>query len=489
MKKGRRKKIILVLVIAAVIAGGILGVRHHQQPTAAVKIPIETNALVRGAVGSTVGSFSGLYYMDVNKTGIFYIDEYKMYYLDYESGQSYVLCDKANCKHTSSSCGGYVPDMTGLAAYDGYLYAFAENKAENTYDLTRMSMNGQDRKVIASIEIGAYEAGEWYLTPDFSDIYYGYGRAYVPVEYVYIYPDEEYGNGLSRIQLLAIDLNTGDMTVLAESEGMDLYHSLEFGLISQDKVVITREENPDALIGRELEQAIASGEVTGLQEMLNEIPEDEQADYWQDDLYMFYGEYAVYRMTEMRFSLEVYDFSSGKITTLWNGDCGYGYDDKGQIQTWLSPYGCLGWYEDGFVTQTREYGIENEKTIRPLTIKRWDFSGTDGETLLEVSNGAVPMMSFGTVGNYVLDDGKIIYIEYLDDGENVQIYYYDLKTGQSVPLYQDVRDITFRFLGETKDCFIGDMVIGEDHNAYIIMKDDYYAGNLDEAKCLLKDKY
>lgn len=488
MKKGRIKKIILLIVIAAVIVGGVLRVKHNQRLTGSAEIPLETNELVRGADGSMNGSFSGLYYMNVNKTGIFYMEEYRMYYLDYESGQSYVLCDKVNCKHTSSSCGGYASGLFGLAAYNGYLYAFAENEAKNTYDLTRMSMNGQDRKVIASLDIGEYEAGKWCLTPNFYNIYYGYERAYVPVEYRYIYPEEGYGNGLSRLQLLTIDLDTGDITVLTESEGMDLYHSLDFELISQDKVIITRKENPDALIGRELEQAIASGEVAGLQEMLDEIPEEDRAEYWQDDLYMFYGEYAVYRMTEMRFSLEMYDFSSEKNTTLWSGNCEYIYDEDGQIQSWQTPYNCLGWYEDGFITQTYEYEMEKGQIIRPLTIKKWDFSGGDGETLLEVSNGAVPIMSFGTVGNYVLDDGKIIYMEYLDDGKNGQLYYYDPEAGQSVPLYQDVRDITFRFLGETEGYFIGDMITGDDHDAYIIAKDDYYAGNLDAAKWLLNDK-
>ena len=95
------------------------------------------------------------------------------------------------------------------------------------------------------------------------------------------------------------------------------------------------------------------------------------------------------------------------------------------------------------------------------------------------------MCSFGTVGNHIMDNGKIIYIRYLPDGEHGQLCYYDLSDDKETTLYEDVRTVTFRFLGEYQDYFVGDMLVNDQHGVYLIAKADYYANQLKNAKLLM----
>ena len=70
MKKRRKKRVILLLIVVAVVIAVIMILLERQSDGSMgeVNSSIETNEIVRGS------NDSGAYYLDVNKTGIFYLE-------------------------------------------------------------------------------------------------------------------------------------------------------------------------------------------------------------------------------------------------------------------------------------------------------------------------------------------------------------------------------------------------------------------------------
>ena len=137
MKKRRKKRIILLLIVVVVVIVAIMILLKRQSDSSMneVNSSIETNEIVRGS------NESGAYYLDVNKTGIFYLDNGRMKYLDYGTKKSYYICDKANCLHQNKNCGSYATNFSGFGAYAGHLYAMRKDYKTNSYDFIQMEMN------------------------------------------------------------------------------------------------------------------------------------------------------------------------------------------------------------------------------------------------------------------------------------------------------------------------------------------------------------
>lgn len=490
MKKRRiSRKILILLVIAVAVIGGVLFcVRKREDSMKEVSATIRTNEIVRGS------NDSGAYYLDVNQTGIFYLDNGKMKYLDYETGKSYYICDKANCLHQNKNCGSYAVNFSGFAAYNGNLYAIRKDHQTNSYDLIRMEMNGTSRKVLATIDsrdFGKNKQEDGNLDLEYEDIYYAYGKVYFQIQYSeneYFENAEGqsetvYSNPETMIQIMCVDLEGGEKEVLAEATGAAIDTELELSLISEDKIIMVKKEAPEVLTGLEFEQKLNDAVfVKQLKEMRESVPEDQMQDSWKESLSAFYVEYAKYYMTNCTYSILVMNCGTGDVTTLAEQTCELWYDQKGTVQGFHTPYSILDWYEGDIILFSMD---EKEGDIKDTKLWRWKLSEKEPEKLMDIGNGSFPMMSFGTVKKYVHDGNELIYLIYCDDGENAEIQLYHLDTGKSEILYQDTKYVTFRFLGETQDFFIGDMVDGDHHGIYKIQKDDYYAGNLDKAEFLL----
>ena len=315
----RTKKKLWILFIIIIAAAGLLVCIRVKKGTSVTSLDsnITSNVLVRGGDGDNI------YSMDVNKTGIFFVEDYVMKYCDYEAAETYVLCGRANCLHADSGCGAFVGNAAGLGQWNGKIYAFLLDTVKNRYELTEMSLTGQDRRVITTLEIGEYQVGNWVLTDlsyDNKDIYYGYGKAFVSLEYSLVGNAESgYANNLSRQELLIIDLETGKTEKIAESVCYDLFHTLEFQLIDGDSAIYVLEEAPDALTGDDLMEAIENGTISGLEEMYEAVPEEDRQDIWEDDLYSFYLDYAVYRMVEKTSVIYRYDMGTGESMELCRG--------------------------------------------------------------------------------------------------------------------------------------------------------------------------
>lgn len=487
-RKIHKKTLILVFIAVAIVGIIISFVKRSDKSMQEVSATINTNEIVRGS------NESGAYYLDVNQTGIFYLDNGKMKYLDYATGKSYYICDKANCLHQNKSCGSYAVNFSGFGAYNGYLYAIRKDYQTNSYDLIRMEMNGTDRKVLATIDsrdFGKNKQDDGNLDLEYEDIYYAYGKAYFQIKYSeneYFESEEGesetvYSNPETMIQIMCIDLKSGEKKVLEEISGAATDTELELSLISENKIVMVKKEAPEVLTGLEFEQKLKDPVfVKQLQEMRDSVPELQMQDSWKESLSAFYVEYAQYYLADCTYSILVMDCDTNEISTFTEQKCELWYDSDGVVQGFHTPYSVLDWYEGDIILFSMD---EKEGDIKDTKLWRWKLSEKEPEKLMDIGNGSFPMMSFGTVGRYVHDGNKLIYLTYCDDGENAEIQLYHLDTGDSENLYQDTKYVTFRFLGETEDSFIGDMVDGDNHGIYKIQKDDYYAGNLDKAEFLM----
>lgn len=488
MKK-KRKGMLLFAAVIAVVVVAVLFARKRGSGISEANFDISTNDIVRGSNGEEA------YYLDVNQTGIFYLENDRMKYLDYETKQSYYLCDKANCLHQGKDCGAYAVNYSGLGAYQGSLYAVQKDYKTGSYNFMRMEMNGTGRKVIATIDVSDFQkSGEDGSLDDlkYEDIYYAYGKAYFQVKYEEeeSYESEDAGSGVLysdpeiTIQIMCIDLQTGEKNILATAAGS--YSTLELGisLISEDKIVLTKKEAPDALTGMELEQSLKDESfVEQLTEMRDQVPAEQLQDSWKESLSAFYEEYAKFYMADGIYSILVIDSKTYEQSVLITRECELLCDINGMAVGYHSPYSILDWYQGDLILYSED-AIYDAESASGVKLWKWNLSESDPEALLDIGNGAFPMMSFGSVGKYVRDGNKLIYLTYCEDGVNADISSYNLETGESEVLYRDTKYVTFRFLGETEDCFVGDMVEGDDHGIYIILKEDYYAGSLQNAAFL-----
>ena len=80
-----------------------------------------------------------------------------------------------------------------------------------------------------------------------------------------------------------------------------------------------------------------------------------------------------------------------------------------------------------------------------------------------------------------------MYCLYTED-ERAKILEYDISERESRKLFEDERNISFRIIKEAQDVFIGKIYsfTGKEmkHNIYAISKEDYYKGNIKDAKRL-----
>lgn len=454
-----KKWIFIGFIILLLVAAGIALMITLKKPTSISELGRElhtNNGLLRGSNGG------GAYYLNANETGIFYLDSDRMHYIDYDNKNDYILCSRADCKHTDENCGAYIADAFGFCAVEDSLFAWVENPDGNTTDLLCMDMNGENRSVLTSISMGGHEVGEYELSQfNLSDVYYGFGKAYVTLTYYQVKPVSALtNNGFCKRQVVTIDLTTGEQSVLFEQEGVDLFFVLEIQAISSESIVFTVSAAPE-------------GEG-------KDIDAFNEADNSQ---YSSYESYYSDMMTNMNFSAYYYSFEDSSLVQFWDSPCAPYYGDDGQPEAWYDAFFCLGWYNGSLLAC---FETSTDSVTRTQTIQQYDPKTGLWNSMATLKNSGLVMYSFGTVGNYILDGDKVFYIHYDDEPETTGcICYYDLKTHQNKELYSDAWNVTFRFSGEYQDFFIGDMMVNDKHGVYLLRKEDYFSGDLKRAELLL----
>jgi hypothetical protein len=443
---------IIVIIVAVIFA--------VKKPTSISDLKEELhtdNGLLRGSNGN------GAYYLNTNETGIFYLDNNLMRYIDYKTKENYVLCSRADCKHNDENCGAYLANAFGFCAIEDQLFAWVENPENNTADLLRMDMDGENRSVLTSVSMGGHEVGEYELSQfNLSDIYYGFGKAYAVLTYYQVKPATSISmNGPCKRQVVTVDLATGKQSILFEQEGVDLFFILKIQAISPENIVCTVNEVSD---GKDLDA-------------FNEADNHELQEKYSD-----YDSYYNDVITKMNFIAYDYNFEDCSLDQFFDSPCTTHYTN-GNPDTWYDPFFCLGWYENTLLACFETNDGNNTKSI---TLQQYNLASDSWNSIATIENSAIIMRSFGTVGNYILDDSKIFYMHYDAEPETTgYVCYYDLETHQTKELYEDAWNVTFRFSDEYQDYFVGDMMVNDKHGVYLIRKEDYYSGNLDQAELLL----
>ena len=137
------------------------------------------------------------------------------------------------------------------------------------------------------------------------------------------------------------------------------------------------------------------------------------------------------------------------------------------------------------------HDFESVGNIGNTKLLCWNMDEKQYEETLIIGEGGIIRYNFGSVTNGVLDDGKVIYTQRGNDTPGVEICCYDFLSGDKRSLYVDpCSNVTFRFLGETESDYIGEMVDVDSNwnvtalGVFIITKEDYMAGKLNEARQL-----
>lgn len=117
----------------------------------------------------------------------------------------------------------------------------------------------------------------------------------------------------------------------------------------------------------------------------------------------------------------------------------------------------------------------------------WDIENKKQEEILRIEEGGLIATESGSILSVLYDSSKFLYCLYTED-ERAKILEYDISERESRKLFEDERNISFRIVKEAQDVFIGKIYsfTGKEmkHNIYVISKEDYYKGNIKDAKRL-----
>ncbi len=87
----------------------------------------------------------------VSPTGLYFIKDNYIMYVDNGSDIFIKLCGRPDCTHSNADCNAYVPDGSTITFYDGYLYAATGEGSETNSKLIRMNPDGSDHKVVLDL--------------------------------------------------------------------------------------------------------------------------------------------------------------------------------------------------------------------------------------------------------------------------------------------------------------------------------------------------
>ncbi len=466
----KKKTLGICALIMAVSLGAVFTSyvqAKNQQGSSKLELSADTNDVVKGS------DSDDSYYLDIDQTGIYYLDHGFMKYLDYETGKSNYQCDQSMCAHNDSYCGAFAVNFSGVGAYKGKMYALRKDYVNNSYDLLQMEMNGTERKVLTTFsfdenikqeleqKFGNETASETEVVKNeetaevedkydliCEDVYYAYGKAYLKVNYErgeeMIDVNETSEPVITEMkdvicQIVSVDLNTGESAILAQAEGTELATELDLSLISEDNILITKMETPDTMSDSYYEVLKVDSE-TGVQDVL------------------------------LQGTCEKCDTGTEVINHI--------------------PYHTFGWYEGDLILYSDEMQAQNGHLMeRNITVWRWNLNEKEPQKLFNEPNGYFLLDCDQPDGSGIHDTDKLIYANALSDtyGSDIQMKVWDLATGENEVLYEDVYTATCRLLSEIGDTYIAE-IYDEDAGrlgVYSISKTDFYAGNLDAARMLI----
>lgn len=105
-------------------------------------------------------------YITASDEGYYFVNGLYLYFCDYDSMESTVLCNRVECLHDKEmdstkkmNCNGFINDGSSpklLTVYDGHIYYYIENDFFKDYssgaELIRISLDGTQRKTVCKLE-------------------------------------------------------------------------------------------------------------------------------------------------------------------------------------------------------------------------------------------------------------------------------------------------------------------------------------------------
>lgn len=426
---------------------------------------MDTNAITTADVVYGASGNSDYSYTD---TGFFSLSGNMMQYYDLETEQRYVLCSNPGCFHSGDKCSAYygrVNGVIGLAGYNGSVYAFIFNEENNSYEFTKMNMLGEDRKVLASFEIGRYEMGTW-VTKSISltDYIYAGDMVWTSLQKEWL-PETEGEPAPYITQLIGIHLETGEVLYLNTEEELAYGGRYEYEQVTKDFVFLQRYQSKEELLSKE---AFYEAYENGLIDREN--PVFEGMEY--ESLYKKYCT-SYYRFsTSTKVSYLVYDINKKEIRELETEENPYvEYNENGFEEKVLGSYIAMGTYDGKVLCQKEDW------STRICDIVLWNMETNEKEVLLEKIPQSGANVSWD---GSTFSENELLLSEQkeFENGENGRILYsYHLDTGEWEELYEGCESEDFFPRGVCGDYLVG-MI--EDTWTYISI-DDFKAGNIEKA--------
>ncbi len=150
----------------------------------------------------------GYYKMEMKTFG-----NYNFLYIDYETAQRIYLCSTPNCRHNDETCASYISDMAmgTLIPIEEDMYFLKRSIYENREDeleLLKMGLNGENQTLVATFESTQSLISQ--VGADATNLYM--------VLATYKEPENDTTTGITIYQLLKVNKQTGEITILKESE-------------------------------------------------------------------------------------------------------------------------------------------------------------------------------------------------------------------------------------------------------------------------------
>lgn len=388
----------------------------------------------------------------VHEKGVFFFSSTGLLsYYDYDSMESYVLCSRPNCFHLDENCiANAKSGSVGFAMYGDYAYYFRPIEDSLSWELVQIDIQEQTLKVLTVLGNETSALDEWTIS-NIESAYYSNGKVWAKLHLLYnpSEPNEWSNDGM---QLIAIDLETGELTEITQPLMLDRdccmlnFHFFGDGCIGYEKSYF----NPPYMTMKEY--ASHSGkdsvEAKEYEEYLNR--------FYQNDT-----RYACYRLVDTD-TMEQTTFSEGPYTK--EGMLSYNFKDGG-----YSPLQCI--YDGDMIVMDMDVnGIDECYIAR-------DAAGNYKETLLEIESGGTLGWYHGAPTLRLYNGDSLLYLRY-DGDSRCKVYKYSLKSKESTFLFDDIAEVSFRIAGQTSDKLVGK--INQSSQYAWIYKEDYEKGAFDK---------
>lgn len=417
---------------------------------------------------------------------------YPMYntirYYDFETDNVYVLCDKANCRHSDESCGAWYDNPTsirGLALYGDFCYRFQKNTEKNTWDFIRMDLTGGNIKTLASLDIGDYSPdGRWILSA-ISQAFYCGNTVWYSADYSY--SEEKDGKSWHANSRVYGGISLTDGSIITLNEPLNDGTVFQLQAVTMDKLLFMKRSPAlprltPAGFSEELEKGTFGTD-------FDHISKSDETDYgtFYDSYYEYYYFNWWPHHCEMTEEYILCSADTGEMSVLETFPALYDENEQGEIWDYHSRYFFVGEYDGKLLVDWTKWE-EGEKSLEECRLYLWDLE-QNTKTAVCSFRGGIGFYGGddGEYNTHIYDNSKFLYCLYGEkDGDPMDFFEYDLETGESSEkLYELVYGGDFHVLGKTSDMFIVrkpyELLDTYGYEAYKISKDDYYAGRLDKA--------